>query len=126
MRPRPEVFLQSGPAPGPASLDLGLEREAQEGSDQDDQAQESDRLQSERCRNRADDVSANKQLKAQQDPPPQVRAKGLVSLVPVPSPYSHNEEEKRRDPDAAHDDGGTQKFKNHSEGLDKGMCAGQR
>lgn len=78
--------------PRPTTFDLGLEREAQEGSDRDYRRQQTHALDGQRRGDGVDDVGADQQLKTEKDPAPEIGAICLVGPDPVTRPHAADQE----------------------------------
>src|SRR4028118_1088937 len=98
------------PVPGPASLDLDFQREAQERPDENDAAEDQKTLERRLQGDRADDVGGHEELEPQKNGPPQVRSIEAESVGPGTAPQDLPEDEDRRSDDAEDDDGDAADF----------------
>src|SRR5688500_15132054 len=81
--------------PRPAAVDLRLEREAQEGADDDDEAEHAEVLERRLHRHRADDVRGDEELEAEQDRAAEVEAVRRVGELEAAAAQAREEADRR-------------------------------
>jgi len=96
--------LFRGALPWPATLDLGFQREAQEGSDRHDSGKQPHARKRKRGGNGRDNVCTDKELKPQQDAASYIGTVGWISRLPVMRAAAVADKRQCRKDNAANND----------------------
>ena len=118
------MVLALPPLPRPAAFDFGLQREAQEGSDQDDYGEEAYARQGQGRGDGTDDVGADQQFEAQEDASAEVGPVAVVAGAPVAVFHALAEEAQACEQDSGEDDEDAGHFEELGEVLDEGVELG--